>query len=99
MKNNKNTQNNLNIMFATGIGTGSTITAEFDNVAVYNSVNPILKNYATDVGSGDSLGTAADGIDVLTTLKPRAKNDLEFLGECGFGITPDGVRPKLRRIL
>lgn len=37
--------------------------------------------------------------DILTTLKTRAKNDCEFLGECGFGITPEGIRPTLQRVL
>lgn len=37
--------------------------------------------------------------DILSKLKPRAKDDMEFLGECGFGITPDGIKPTLKRVL
>lgn len=38
-------------------------------------------------------------IDMLEKLKKRATNNIEFLGECGFGIDADGNHPTLKRVL
>lgn len=52
-----------------------------------------------DQFSPSSVNISKTETDIFDIVKTRAADDVEFLGECGFGIKPNGEIPTLKRVL